>query len=147
MARGVNKVILVGNLGRDPEISYTPGGLAVGKFSLATSERRKDADGEWTDQTEWHNIVTFGKTAEAASQYLRKGRQVYIEGRIQTRNYEKDGERRYFTEIIANTMIMLGGRRDEAEQVVEGPSSSEPEPGVPPEPEVPESDIKDDLPF
>ena len=76
MARGVNKVILIGNLGRDPELSYTPGGLAVARFSLATTDRRKNAEGEWEDNTEWHRVVLFGKTAEAAGQYLSKGRQV-----------------------------------------------------------------------
>ena len=102
MARGVNKVILVGNLGQDPELTYTPNGLAVARFSIATAERRKSQEGEWTDHTEWHKIVTFGKTAESAGEFLKKGRQVYIEGRIQTRNYEKDGIRHYFTEIITN---------------------------------------------
>lgn len=108
---GVNKVILLGNLGKDPELRYTPNQTAVGTFSLATGERRKDASGQWVDHTEWHNIVTFGKTAENCSNYLKKGRQAYIEGRIQTRKYQdKQGQDRWKTEIIADTVQFVGGR-------------------------------------
>lgn len=109
MARGVNKVILIGNLGRDPELRFTQGGTAVANFSLATTERAK-RDGEWTDHTEWHNIVVFGKSAENSSNFLSKGSTVYIEGRIQSRKWQdKEGHDRTTTEIVANTIQFLGG--------------------------------------
>jgi len=105
----LNKVMLIGNLGKDPEIKYTPEGLAIAKFSMATKEQWKDKDGQKQDKTEWHNIVTFGKLAEICGEYLAKGKQVYIEGRIQTRSWDdKDGNKKYTTEIVANTMQMLG---------------------------------------
>jgi single-strand DNA-binding protein len=112
MARGINKVILVGNLGADPESRTTPGGLTVTNFNLATSDRRKDKQsGDWVEETEWHRIVMFDRLAETAREYLRKGSQVYIEGRIQTRKWQdKEGNDRYTTEIIAREMQMLGGR-------------------------------------
>jgi single-strand DNA-binding protein len=112
MARGINKVILIGNLGADPESRTTPGGLTVTNFNVATSDRRKDKQsGDWVEETEWHRIVMFDKVAETAREYLRKGSQVYIEGRIQTRKWQdKDGNDRYTTEIIARDMQMLGGR-------------------------------------
>ncbi len=110
----VNKVILVGNLGKDPELRYTPSGAAVATFSLATSERYKDRDGQQQEKTEWHNIVAWRQLAEICGKYLHKGKQVYIEGRIQTRSYDdKDGNKRYITEIVADQMQMLGGRGDE----------------------------------
>lgn len=114
MARSVNKVILLGNLGKDPELKYTPSGQAVTKFSLATSDRWKDkGSGEPQERTEWHNIVCWAKLAETASQYLTKGSSVYLEGRIQTRSWDdKEGKRHYMTEVIANEMVMLGGRGD-----------------------------------
>lgn len=145
MARGVNKVILIGNLGRDPELTYTPSGLAVARFTLATSENRKNSEGEWESQTEWHNVVLFGKTAEAAGQYLSKGKQVYIEGRIQTRKYEKDGVQRYYTEIIGNIMNMLGKRDDSGRQDTD--SDEPPEPGQPSAGDTPGENYEDDLPF
>ncbi|MBI2816781.1 MAG: single-stranded DNA-binding protein [Acidobacteria bacterium] len=111
MARSVNKVILVGHLGKDPEVSYTPSGQALAKFSLATNRRSKDKTGEWQDETDWHNIVAWGKTAEFCSQYITKGRLVYVEGRIQNRTWEdKEGKKRYATDIVANDVIPLGGR-------------------------------------
>ncbi len=108
----VNKVILIGNLGKDPEIRYTASQQAVANFTIATSERYTDRGGAKQERTEWHNIVAWGKTAELCGQYLKKGRQVYIEGRLQTRNYEaKDGSgKRYVTEIVAQTVQFLGGR-------------------------------------
>ncbi len=109
--RGVNKVILIGNLGSDPELRSTPGGSSVSTFTLATNESWNDK--EWTRQerTEWHRIVAWGKLAEICSQYLRKGKQVYIEGRLTTRSWEdKQGNQRKTTEIVAQTMMMLGGR-------------------------------------
>ena len=108
MSRGVNKVILLGNLGKDPEVRYTQGGTAVGSFTLATSERRKGADGQWTDHTEWHNIRAFGRQAELSGQYLQKGSTVYIEGRIQTRKWQdKEGNNRYTTEILVGDIQFL----------------------------------------
>jgi single-strand DNA-binding protein len=105
----VNKVILVGNLGKDPELRYTPSGAAVATFSLATSERYKDKSGEWVDKTEWHNIVAWRNLAEICGKFLHKGKQVYIEGKIQTRSYDdRDGNKRYITEIVADQMQMLG---------------------------------------
>ncbi len=108
-SRGVNKVILVGNLGADPEIRYTSGGTAVANLRLATTESWTDKTGERTERTEWHRVILWGKTAETASQYLTKGKQVYIEGRLQTREWQdKDGNKKFTTEINANTMLMLG---------------------------------------
>ncbi len=110
----VNKVILVGNLGKDPELRYTPSGAAVATFSLATSERFKDRSGELQERTEWHNIVTWRNLAEICGKYLHKGKQVYIEGRIQTRSYDdRDGNKKYITEIVADQMQMLGRVGDE----------------------------------
>ena len=111
----VNKVILVGNLGRDPEMRQTQGGLAVASFSMATSRRSKNADGSRKDETEWHNIVCFGRQAEIAGQYLQKGKQIYLEGRIQTRSWEDKEDRtkkHYKTEIICENFQMLGSRGD-----------------------------------
>ena len=108
---GVNKAILVGNLGRDPELRHTPNGQAVVNFTLATSETWTDKSGERQERTEWHRIVVWGKTAEMCNQYLSKGRTVYVEGRIQTREWEdKDGNKRYTTEINASTVNFIGPR-------------------------------------
>lgn len=113
--RGVNKVILVGNLGRDPEIRYTRDGTAVANLNLATTDTWNDANGQKQERTEWHRVVAWGKLAEIAKEYLGKGRQVYIEGRLQTRSWEdKDGNKRYTTEIRADQMLMLGGRGGDA---------------------------------
>ena len=110
MGKGVNKVILIGNLGQDPDVRQTAGGTAVVNLSIATSESWKDKQtGEKKEQTEWHRVVLFGKVAEIAGQYLNKGRSVYIEGRLQTRKYEKDGQTHYSTEIVGSDMQMLGG--------------------------------------
>lgn len=108
---GINKVILVGRLGKDPEMKYFPNGDAVCNFSIATSETWKDKNsGEQKEKTEWHNIVTYRKLAEICGKYLAKGSQVYIEGKLQTRSWEKDGVTRYTTEIIASEMQMLGAK-------------------------------------
>jgi single-strand DNA-binding protein len=114
MARGVNKAIIVGTLGRDPEVKYTAGGSAVANISVATNESWKDKNtGENVEKTEWHRIVLFGKLAEIAGQYLKKSSQVYFEGKIQTRKWQdQSGQDRYTTEIVANEMQMLGGRGD-----------------------------------
>ena len=109
---GVNKVILIGNLGRDPEIRYSQQGVAVVNFPIATSEQWTDKNtGEKQEKTEWHRVVAFGKPAEILEKYLSKGRQVYIEGRLQTRNYEKDGQTHYMTEVVATNFQFLGGGR------------------------------------
>ncbi|HYH00807.1 MAG TPA: single-stranded DNA-binding protein [Terriglobales bacterium] len=114
MAKSVNKVILVGHLGKDPEVKYTPSGTAVASFSIATSERFKDKDGNWQDRTEWHNVVLWQRLAEIAGEYLKKGRLVYIEGRLQTRSWDdkNTGEKKYRTEVVGNDLVLLGGGRD-----------------------------------
>ena len=109
MARGVNKVILVGNLGNDPEVKYTQGGMAITTISLATTSVRKDRDGNQQEKTEWHRVKLFGKLGEIAGEYLKKGRACYIEGRIEYGSYEKDGVKHYTTDIVADEMQMLGG--------------------------------------
>src|SRR4249919_3282004 len=109
MARGVNKVILLGNLGNDPDVKYTQGGMAIATLSLATTYSRKDKEGNFQEKTEWHRVKLFGKTAEVAGEYLKKGSQVYIEGRIEYGSYEKDGIKHYTTDNIGEDMQMLGG--------------------------------------
>ena len=141
----INKAILIGNLGRDPEVRYTQNGTAVANFSIATSEKWKDKNtGEMQERTEWHRIVTFGRLAEICGEYLSKGRQVYIEGRLQTRSWEQEGVTRYTTEIIANDMKMLGpkGSSDSYRPTSPSPSPSKDYPDSPyPEPQ------DDDIPF
>ena len=141
---GINKVIIVGNLGRDPEVSYIPSGAAVAKFSVATSETWKDkSTGEKKERTEWHRIVAWDKLGEICGKYLAKGRQVYVEGKLQTRSYEdKDGVKRYVTEIVAQDVQFLGGRENQDAGRTGGPPSyREPSagPGGPP--------MEDDIPF
>ena len=146
MARGINKVIVVGNLGADPDTRYMPSGGAVTNLSVATSESWKDKQtGEQKERTEWHKVAMFGRLAEIAAEYLRKGSQVYIEGKLRTRKWQdRDGNDRYTTEIIADEMQMLGGRgggggsapmRDDS-----GPSSTPP-------PQSSSDDFDDDIPF
>jgi single-strand DNA-binding protein len=126
MARGINKVILVGNLGNDPETKYTQGGMAVTKASLATTSVRKDKEGNTQERTEWHRVTFFGKLGEIAGEYLRKGSQVYIEGSIRYDKYtDKDGVERYTTDIIADEMQMLGGRGDSSGERPQRPQRSE----------------------
>ena len=136
----VNKVILVGNLGKDPEVRFTPNGRALAKFSVATSERWTDQDGNKQERTEWHNVVVWGKQAETCGQYLSKGRQVFIEGSIRTRQYDdKDGNKRYITEIVARDVRFLGGGGGGGRGVTDTT-------GVPPGEDVgPPGD--DDIPF
>ncbi|HEU5350913.1 MAG TPA: single-stranded DNA-binding protein [Terracidiphilus sp.] len=114
MAKSVNKVILLGNVGKDPEIRSTPGGTMVASFSLATSDRTKDQQGNWQDRTEWHNLVAFQRTAEIIRDYVKKGSKLYIEGRIQTRSWDdkESGQKKYRTEIIVNDLSLLSGRDD-----------------------------------
>jgi len=110
--KSVNKAILIGNLGKDPEVKYTPQGTAVAKFSLATNERFKDKDGNWQDRTEWHNVVAWARLAEICGEYLKKGGKVYIEGRIQTHSWDdkQSGQKKYMTEIVAQDLVLLSGR-------------------------------------
>ena len=131
---GVNKVILIGNLGKDPQVNYLDNGVAVANFSLATTENYKNKEGDRVSQTEWHNIVLWRGLAEVAEKYLKKGSSVYIEGKIKTRKWEdKEGVTRYSTEILADNMTMLGGKPSSSEDRNE--ESSKPE------------DTEDDLPF
>lgn len=148
MARGVNKVILVGNLGQDPEIKYMPSGQAVCNISIATTESWNDkTSGEKVEKTEWHRVVFFRKLAEIAGEYLRKGSQVYIEGRLQTRKWQdQSGNDKYTTEIVANDMQMLGGKGGGVASMPDAPSSnSQPQPVSASSPSS--DDFDDDIPF
>jgi single-strand DNA-binding protein len=143
MANSVNKAILVGRLGKDPEVKYTQGGTPVAKFTLATNEVWKDQNGEKQERTEWHNIVAWTRLAEICGQYLTKGSRVYVEGRIQTRSWEdKEGNKRYITEIRADNMVMLSGKSEEArsEKSAAAAASSD---GSSADPEI----TDDDIPF
>ena len=140
---GINKVILVGRLGQDPEVRYTPSGVAVANFSIATSDEWRDKDtGEKKERTEWHRIVAWRRLGEICGEYLSKGRQVYIEGKLQTRSWEKDGVTRCTTEIVASDVQFLGGR-EPAEP--SGPYDDVPPPQMP-DPSYPGSE-EDDIPF
>ncbi len=157
MARGINKVILVGNLGRDPETRYLPSGDPVTSFSIATSEGWRDKQtGQTQERTEWHNIVCFKRLAEIASEYLRKGSKVYLEGQLRTQSWDKDGQKHYRTEIVAREMQMLDGKGEgrpaggggggapsgfESRQPSSGPSYDN-RPTLPPD-----DDFDDDIPF
>ncbi|MEM7402018.1 MAG: single-stranded DNA-binding protein [Pseudomonadota bacterium] len=145
MARGVNKVILVGNLGQDPEIKYMPSGQAVCNISIATTESWNDkTSGEKVEKTEWHRVVFFRRLAEIAGEYLRKGSQVYVEGRLQTRKWQdQSGNDRYTTEIVANEMQMLGGKGGGVATMPESSAQSNPEPVA----AGPSDDFDDDIPF
>lgn len=157
MARGVNKVILIGNLGNDPDIRYTAGGAAVANISLATAESWKDKNtGEQQERTEWHRIVFFSRLAEIVGEYLRKGSQIYVEGRLQTRKWQdKEGNDRYTTEIVANEMQMLGSKSGGSASSDSAPQSA---PSSSPQPQsaaaqnsapapAPADDFDDDIPF
>jgi len=141
----INKVILVGNLGRDPEIRYTPSGMAVANFSVATTEKWKDKQsGEMQERTEWHRIVAWGRLGEICGEYLAKGRQVYIEGKLQTRQWEKDGVTRYTTEVVASEMKMLGSKtQGDGYKPAEKSSSAQEYSGPP----LAGSQDDDDIPF
>lgn len=148
MARGVNKVTLIGNLGADPEVRYTANGSAVANIRLATAESWRDREsGETQERTEWHRVVFFSRLAEIVGEYLKKGSQVYIEGRLQTRKWQdRDGNDRYTTEIVANEMQMLGGRGGGGG--FDAPSqSSSPSPAQNSNNEPPMDDFDDDIPF
>jgi single-strand DNA-binding protein len=114
MAKSVNKVTLLGNLGKDPEIKFLPSGQAVANFSIATTDRYKDKAGEWQDRTEWHNVVAYARTAEIVRDYVKKGNKLYVEGRLTTRSWDdKDtGKKVYRTEIVVNDLVLIGGRGD-----------------------------------
>lgn len=138
----VNKVILVGNLGRDPEVRYTEDDKTIANVSIATSETWKDKSGEKQEKTEWHRVAFFGKLADVVGQYLVKGSQVYVEGRLQTRKWQdKDGQDRYTTEIIADRMQMLGGKGQAAQDTPE-PAAEKPAKGA-----SKFDELDDDLPF
>jgi len=156
MARGVNKVILVGNLGRDPETRYTQNGSAVTQFSIATSDSWRDkSTGEQQDRTEWHNIVCFARLAEIAGEYLKKGSKVYIEGSLRTSNWEQEGQKRYRTEVMARELQMLDSRANGMEQTGEFSESSytagvpgqQPAPVSQNSPTISDEDFEDDIPF
>lgn len=137
-SRSVNKVILVGNLGKDPELRYTSSGVAVATFSIATNESWKDVDGNMQERTQWHNIVAWRKLAEICGEYLKKGGKIYAEGRLQHRNYDdKNGVKRYVSEIVLDEMVMLDSKG------AGGASSG----GSQPQQEEPAADKPDDLPF
>lgn len=141
MARGINKAILVGNLGNDPETKYTQGGMAITTISLATTSVRKDKDGQQVEKTEWHRVKFFGKLGEIAGEYLKKGSQVYVEGRIEYGSYEKDGAKVYTTDIIADEMQMLGGRGEGGGERAARPQRQE----SAPQPKAPEQRPADDF--
>lgn len=150
MAGGLNKVFLMGNLGRDPEVRYTQGGAAVANFSIATNERWTDKNGQQQEKTEWHKIVVWGKTAELCGQYLKKGRQAFIEGRLQTREWtDKQNQKQYTTEIVANNVQFIGPRPDGAPAgngASSGPENFGPPPGAD-DTSPPAGVGPDDIPF
>ena len=150
MSKGVNKAIVIGNLGKDPETRYMPNGGAVTNVTVATSENWKDKDGQRQERTEWHKVVFFNKLAEIAGEYLKKGSKVYIEGALRTRSYDKDGQKHYTTEIVANEMQMIDGKggaqsHDDAgfdqEQAARTPPGQQAPAGGGP------GDFDDDIPF
>jgi single-strand DNA-binding protein len=149
MARGVNKVILIGNLGQDPETKYMPSGSAVTNLRIATTESFKDREtGEQQERTEWHSVAMFGRLAEVAGEYLRKGSQVYIEGRIRTRKWQdKQGQDRYSTEIIADQMQMLGSKGGGMGGGSEAGAAERPSPAKARTATAPEAELDDDIPF
>ena len=142
---GVNKVILVGNLGKDPEVRHLESGVAVANFPIATSETYKDKSGNRQEQTEWHNIVLWRGLAEIAEKYLRKGSQIYVEGKLRSRSWEdKEGNTRYITEVVGDNLTMLGSRNDNSPAHQDNSSSAK---TAEPEMSQQENDDADDLPF
>ena len=143
----LNRVELIGNLGKDPEVKYTPSGLAVATFTLATNRKWKDKDGNNQEDTQWHNIECLGRQAEIAQQYLKKGRQIYIEGRLETRTYDdKDGNRKWFTRVVAWNFLMLGSKQSDSGG---GDYTGAPEPPADQSQAQPSTSMAqdDDLPF
>jgi len=154
MSKGsVNKVILLGRLGKDPDMRYAPSGTAIASFSLATNHNTKGPDGNWEEKTEWHNVTLFGKTAEIAGEYLKKGSLTYIEGRIQTESWEdQNGQKRYTTKIIGNSMQLIGSKQDNqggSNYASAPPAQTSAANSTPPaqEPTPPPAQEEDDLPF
>ena len=145
MATGLNKVMLIGNLGQDPEVRFTAGGLAICNFSIAINERKKDGE-EWVEHVEWVRIACFGKTAENVGKYMEKGKSVHVEGKIQTRSYEKDGEKKWSTEVIASNVLFLSGQGGEQKQSA-SPAAKKSNGGKKPPQEKDEAFYDDDLPF
>jgi single-strand DNA-binding protein len=143
----LNKVLLIGNLGRDPELKYTPGGQPVTTFTMATTRKWRDKDGNLKDDTQWHNVKVWGRSAETAQQYLKKGRQIYVEGRLEHRQYDdKDGNRKWFTEVVVDQFLMLGKREEGVEEPeAEAGASGARGPARGAAPQPPGED--DDLPF
>lgn len=143
---GVNRVILIGNLGKDPEIRNLEGGAKVANFPLATTETYKNRNGDRTEHTEWHNIVMWRGLADVAERFLKKGNSIYVEGKLRTRSWDDQatGTKRYITEVIADNMTMLGGRRDETSDAAEISGEAE---TTPPDPAEISDDGSDDLPF
>ena len=149
MARGLNKVMLIGNLGADPEIKYSQSGTPFANFRLATSENRKNSEGEWESKTEWHKVVMIGRQAEVCKDYLHKGSKIFIEGRLQTRSWDdQDGQKHYVTEIVGFNMVMLDPKgMDTSMNVPEPPESPLPDADITPEPSEDVPKEEDDLPF
>ncbi|MFA6472549.1 MAG: single-stranded DNA-binding protein [Candidatus Latescibacterota bacterium] len=151
MARSLNKVMLIGNLGADPEIKYTPNGTAVANLRIATSDNRKNKDGEWEERTEWHRVVMYGRQAELCKDYLKKGSKVYIDGRLETRSWEdQNGQKHYATDIVGNNLILLDARpQGQGAGPNDAPSGKKPSAGRG-DNQVPSQDFpqeEDDLPF
>lgn len=121
MSKSVNKVILVGNVGKDPEVKSTPSGTALAKFTVATNERYKDKNDEWQDKTEWHNVLAWAKLAEIIGEYVKKGSQIYVEGKLQTSSWQDktDGSTKYRTEIVANEIVLLGKQNNKTSESTE----------------------------
>ena len=152
MPKSVNKVILVGNLGKDPEVKYTPSGVAVAKFSLATNERFKDKAGDWQERTEWHNVIAWQRLAEIVGEYVKKGSKVYIEGKLQTSSWEdqQSGAKKYRTEIVARDLVLLGGGNGGQAEESRGDRKDTPPSGHgsrPPEDFQPSEITDEDIPF
>lgn len=142
MSKSVNKVILLGNVGQDPEVKYTPSGVPVAKFSLATNERFKDKNEQWQDRTEWHSIVAWQRLAEIVGEYVRKGSKLYVEGKLQTTNREdrQSGEKKYRTEVVARDLVLLSSRENGHNPAAE---TSDRDSGVEPAPAI----VDEDIPF
>lgn len=149
MAKSVNNVTLLGRLGQDPEIRSTPGGSSVCTLNIATNESYKDKNGEWQETTDWHRVVLWDRLADVAAQYLTKGRQVYIEGKLKTRTYEKDGSTRYMTEVLGRNLILLDGRGEGGGSPSGSSYSkpSQPSQAMPASPMSEEPDDDDEVPF
>ncbi len=147
MSRGtINKVIIIGRLGKDPDMRYAPSGTAIASFSVATNHSVKDAEGSWNEQTEWHNIKTFGRQAEFVGEYLKKGRQVFLEGRLQTSSWEdQGGQKKYRTEIIASNVQFIGSKSD-SDSTEAPPAKETNEPAPDDQVSAPPAE-EDDLPF